>query len=100
MSEIEKIAAVQDKSNLLSSFIDWLGEKGYTICKWQNTITHSNEIGDYTPEGYYPKQQSHEWLLADYFEIDLQKAEAERVAFLENIRKRQRNEQEEEKETA
>ena len=89
MSELEKMRAVKDKSLVLSEFIDFLSESGYTICKWQDTIRHSDEFGDYTPEGYYPRRNSNEQLLADFFEIDLDKVEEEKQAILDNLRKEQ-----------
>ena len=89
MSELEKMHAVKDKSLVLSEFIDFLSESGYTICKWQDHKRHGPDPFDYTPEGYFPRRNSNEQLLADFFEIDLDKAEEEKQALLDNLRKEQ-----------
>lgn len=84
-SELDKMRAVKDDSAVISGFIDWLEEEGYQICKHQETIFHSQELGDYTPEGWYPQRKTYEQLLADFFEIDLEKIEQERRELLESL---------------
>jgi hypothetical protein len=87
--ECEKLRRVSYTSNQIGEFLDWLREeKGITLCKWQDTIRHSNEIGDYTPQGYYIVTERTEQLLADFFEIDLNKVEEERLALLNELRGR------------
>lgn len=77
--ECEKIAAVQDKSMLLTEFVDWLGQNGYEICRM--------ELTDGVPdEQWFPKRETHEQTFAKFFGVDLKKAEAERVAMLDKIR--------------
>lgn len=83
--ELDKLVAAHGDAFIISEFIDWLGDSGYRICKFQEGIIHSNELGDYTPEGWYPQRKSHEQLLADYFEIDLDKVEKERRELLESL---------------
>lgn len=81
--EHEKMRAILEQSHVIGKFLDWLThEKGISLCKWQDTIIHSNEIGDYTPEGYYQIGQGHEKLLAEFFDIDLDKIEDEKQAMI------------------
>lgn len=89
MSELEKMRAVKNESISLSRFLDFLSESGYTICRWQEHQRHGPDPSDYTPEGFYPKQNTHEELLAEFFEIDLKKVEEERQALLHELRKGQ-----------
>lgn len=90
MKEIDKLRAAKEEAAILSEFLDWLNQDaGFTLCKWRDFVSHSDEVGDYTAEGYYPIQKSYEQLLADYFEIDLQKLEQERQEILDNLRKEQ-----------
>ena len=98
MSEIEKIAAVQDESNAISGFIDWLSDNNYAICEYREveeenpdeavlaTVGIVEDLPPYMVERWAIKRESHEQLLAKYFEIDLDKVEAERLGFLERIR--------------
>ena len=91
--ECDKIGAAHDKSMVLSEFLDWLEEKGYKICvptEAKNVLdrltgrkeTWATEDVDM----WYPLQISPEKILANYFEIDLDKAEEERQALLDAIR--------------
>lgn len=98
MSEIEKIVEVQDESNAISGFLDWLQESGYAICEYREveeenpagpvlaTIGIVEDLPPYMVEKWVIKRESHEQLLAKYFLIDLDKVEAERLEFLERIR--------------
>lgn len=86
MKEVEKMVAVQEKSKLLSQFIDWLEEEGFSICRWQNVTRYSPDLGDYSPAGYLPKRKSNEHLLADFFGIDLEKVEEERLEILNSLK--------------
>jgi len=86
MKEVEKIVAAQERSRTLSEFLDWLSENEYSICRFEEHIRYSEEPGDFTPEGWYPRRKSNEQLLADFFEIDLDKVEEERRQILGNLR--------------
>ena len=82
--ELEKIVEHRDESDIIGGFLEWLqDEQKIHLCEW----------GDYSGEEYEEDEQFYqinrtiEQLLAEYFEIDLDKAEKERVALLEQIRR-------------
>lgn len=73
--ELDKIKKVSEKSNEIGSFLDWLmNEKEIELAIYNDK------------ERLIPKHIDKEKLLAEYFEIDLDKAEKERVQILEDIR--------------
>lgn len=79
--ELQKMNEVKDKSQLIGEFLDWLmNEKGCVIAEYSDS-----EIYVYKP--LIPNRLSIEQLLAEYFDIDLEKAERERVELLERFRK-------------
>lgn len=79
--ECEKLAAVKDKSQIVGEFIDWLRhEKGFDICE-----PDTNNDGE---EEYYPVTASVEKLLAEFFDIDLDKVEKERRKILADLGKK------------
>lgn len=73
--EHEKLKALQGANQIVGNFIEWLGEAGYVIAKY-------DDIGD-----LWSANRSIDRLLAEHFEIDLDKLEEEKVAMLEEIRK-------------
>ena len=76
MPESEKLLAIKDKSQIIGEFLDWLrSEQEVTLC----TLDESEDQ-------FYPVFVSIEDLLAEYFGIDLQKVEQEKVALLEALR--------------
>ena len=80
--ECEKMAKVSDKSQTIGEFLDWLrGEAGYIIAEYG---ADSDKDRD---EGPFPIHKSIEQLLADYFEIDLNKVETEKRKMLDKIRR-------------
>ena len=84
--EHDKLRAVKDESQGIGAFLEWLREEGLTVCRFQQLVRHSGELGDYSPEGYYPTRDGTEKLLARYFEIDLDKLESEKHAMLYGLR--------------
>jgi hypothetical protein len=101
LPELAKMAKAKDKSQEIGRFIDWLREvKGWVFCE-----EHEHDDGclervarfEGDEEGdvemvcglrngeLMPVHFSHEQLLAEYFEIDLQKVEEERRAILEDL---------------
>ena len=77
--ECERVAAAKDKSLVLTDFVDWLGEKGIVLAGWR-------KFGIFEEDQLSPIRQSYEELFADFFNIDLKKVEAEKVAMLAALR--------------
>jgi hypothetical protein len=69
---------------LLAKFYDWLRDKNYYLCSFEE-----GNVWDDTTSGYYPLSIPPEQLFADFFGIDLNKIETERRAILKELRNRQ-----------
>lgn len=84
MSELKKISAVKEKSQAIGEFLEWARSEGFFLASWQH-------FGNPEPEGYdrlvASNKTTNQWL-AEFFEIDLKKAEEERQALLDEIRNR------------
>lgn len=69
--ELNKMAAIRDKSQVIGEFLDWLhNERGLTLA----TFIDDEDRG----EVMVPFHFSTEKLLAEFFEIDLDRIEKER----------------------
>ena len=76
-SEHEKLKEIQDQSQIIGEFLEWLGyEHEYFICE---------KLGQL--QEWYPISQNHQKLLAQFFDIDLDKLEQEKRQMLEELRK-------------
>lgn len=73
--ECEKLTRVSEESNKIGNFLDWLAEKNIVLAIYETR-----------DELLYPLRKSFEKLLAEYFEIDLNKVEQERRALLDWLR--------------
>lgn len=81
--EHEKLQAIRDKSEAIGDFIEWLRNiKKFTLAKWYKMT--DDEDGE---DRLMPEFPSIEKLLAEYFNIDLNKLAAEKMAMLEECRK-------------
>jgi hypothetical protein len=70
--ELEKMKAVKEKSQAIGEFIEWMQQtKGLGFGRY------SSILGQYLPAHF-----NMEKTLAEFFEIDLKKAEAEKLAIL------------------
>lgn len=78
--ELDKMKAAREKSAILSDFLDWMNENGIRLCR--------NNPDHYWAKGgeYYQITESYEQLLAQYFNIDLNKVEEERRRILDEQR--------------
>jgi len=83
--ECEKLYAVNDESQKLGEFLDWLKRKYYLCEFFEDYIPELDE--NYSPAGYYPIRKSINQILAEYFKIDLGKIEKERRQILDELRK-------------
>ena len=80
--ECEKLAGVSPQSNVVGEFLDWLShKKEYTICGFYSEEPDEGE--------YHPIDLNIEQLLAEFFEVDLNKVEEERRQILDDIRKKE-----------
>lgn len=69
--ELNKMAAIRDKSQVVGEFLDWLrNERGITLA----TFTDDEERGDVMVPFHFSTEQ----LLAEFFDIDLERVERER----------------------
>ena len=83
--ELEKIAEHGDESQKIRNFLAWLeGKKEFSI---GTCIETECEYCGEDIYGFNPRTESIEKLLAEYFEIDLNKAEAERQLLLKQLQK-------------
>jgi len=73
--ELDKMKAAQPQSQAIGAFLDWLFHE-----KHRRIAGIPEGMEEWQPIGY-----SIEKLLAEYFQIDLQKVEAERRAILETL---------------
>lgn len=89
--ECEKMQSVKEKSQELGFFLEWLTRK-YELCEWQEE--RKDFFGDneedyvWSPEGFYPIRKNIQSLLAEYFNIDLNKVAEEQAQILEELRKK------------
>jgi hypothetical protein len=73
--EHEKLKALGDSNQIVGDFIEWLSEQGYEICRWNDSGTHC-----------LPVHLHRDQMLADFFEIDRDKLEAEKRQMLDALR--------------
>ncbi|MFA5152110.1 MAG: hypothetical protein WC554_06110 [Clostridia bacterium] len=79
--ETTKLVKVSPESLKLGAFLDWLQNQGIHLCKWEETHCSAGD-----PEDLVEIRTPKEKLLAQYFEIDLDKVEIEKRNLLEEIR--------------
>lgn len=78
MAECDKLANISKKSQEIGSFIRWLGQKKhiYLAIRFQGT---TELLEPMTPIGT---------LLAEYFQVDMERVDAELNAWLDHLRKK------------
>ncbi len=81
MPECERMVALKDKSDLLTDFVDWLGEQpDVELCR---VVDDDNMRPS---RSYLPLTMTYEKLFARFFEIDLDKVEKEKREALACLR--------------
>ncbi len=80
--ELNKIKKVSEKSQEIGNFLDWLESIGYHTAEYK-------KFDDVEDEVLVTTFLNREQILAKYFKIDLVKAEKERQAILDSLRKEQ-----------
>jgi hypothetical protein len=86
--ECEKLLVISEKSQELGYFLEWLTNR-YTLCQSRESVKEYIPETDetfYTPEGYYPIRLPIQAILADYFNIDMNKVEEEKNQILKELR--------------
>jgi hypothetical protein len=74
------------ESHTLTRFFDWLDKKGYYIAEWVELLDE-NDDGTLIEDSFLMRVTTPlEYLLAEFFSIDLNKIEEERRAILEELR--------------
>lgn len=81
-TELEKMKAVQHMSQPIGEFLDWLFSAGYQIGKFDE-FDESDEL---MPVQFAPVHRTIEQWLAEMFDIDLDRVEAERRHLLTRLR--------------
>lgn len=91
--EHDRVAAVKAESQAIGQFLEWLSEEGLELAR-----RHEHADGCYDEDGRLAcgyrrdelaaEHSSIEVLLARYFDIDLNKLEAEKRAMLARLRER------------
>lgn len=91
--ELDKMAKVREQSQGAGAFLDWLSsEKNLTSCEQHehdDTCYGKDDIRmcGFRDGDYVPASVNIEKLLAEYFDIDLEKAENERRKILASLQK-------------
>jgi len=91
--ELDKMMKIREQSQTVGEFVDWLrDEKNVTLCEsHQHSEFCENPDEDIECElekdEYIPYSFRIQELLAEYFDIDLDKVETERRKILESIQK-------------
>ena len=100
--EHEKVLKIKDQSQAIGEFLEYLNGEGRRICKWQDGITDADRIVDafailqgkgdpdideQLDKGWFPIPEPIEKILAEYFNVDLNKLEQEKRQMLEEMRK-------------
>jgi len=82
--ECEKMTSVRGSADIVGEFLDWLSnKKEYSICGFYSEEPDEGE--------YHPIDLNIEQLLAEFFEIDLNKVEEEKRQILGDIRRKDEN---------
>lgn len=91
--ELDKLSKVKEESQKIGEFLEWLtSSRKVLLCRYTEDV--EDEFGNKIPDGYHPLiHGSHgliEELLAQYFKIDLKKADAEKEAIYQQVAKEAR----------
>lgn len=76
--EHEKLKALGGQNQLIGDFLEWLQINNYTICAWNDRRNR----GEYIPS----RNNINAWI-GEFFEIDENVLEKEKLQMLEQIRK-------------
>lgn len=72
--EHEKQAQIIDEAHSIGQFLDWAEGQGLQLCRFNDRFEEFQPVGHFVD------------VIAEYFEIDLSKIEAEKRAMLDKLR--------------
>ena len=78
--EHDKLKAVSEDSEKLGEFLEWLGEQGYVLARWQKVPECDERL--------WPCRETIEQILAKRFDIDLKVLEKEKRQIIEEFKRR------------
>lgn len=86
--EHEKLKAIADKSQVVGEFVEWLGSKGIHLADYPACLTGGDHAHHECrrSERLYTIDTPIRKLLAEFFDIDQDKIDAEKDAMLEQLR--------------
>ena len=80
--ECDKIITVSEAASTIGTFLEWLlYEKGYVFAEFEENLSMDDRL--------VSARVDIQRLLAEYFNIDLDKAEQERMVILDELRRQQ-----------
>ena len=82
--ELDKMLAVKEKSQIIGEFLEWLSGQSIVLAEFD--MVACEDCG-YKTEMLVYRRTGREQLLAEFFEIDLNKCEQERQQILTDLRK-------------
>lgn len=87
--ELDKLSAVKSQSQSIGEFLEWLLSKEFHIAKYHDGVSSHETAswgGPIGSVGLVQVNKSIEQWLADYFDIDLQQCENEKLELLSYVR--------------
>ena len=79
--EHDKLDLIKNKTQVIGEFLEWLSlVKKYSICSYDENDPDEHD-------GFYPVNDSRDYLIASFFEIDRKELEKEKKQMLEEMRK-------------
>jgi len=97
-TECEKLKKIAPQSQLIGEFLDWLQNTKHInlsqlhvhdddCYETEDDGSEGERVCGMSTQSFYPVHASIEKLLAEYFKIDLNKVETEKIAMLEELRR-------------
>jgi hypothetical protein len=83
--EHTRLLALGGANQTVGDFITWLNDHGYAICEWSERVEEDDEH-EYRPAGWVNLHRRVDSWIAQYFEINPAKIDAEKRAMLDLIR--------------
>jgi hypothetical protein len=85
---LEKVEQIRERSQPVGEFLEWLTTERRIVLAQYHSHTESCSLDCVLDQMLMPCYIGIEKILAEYFQIDLEKVEQERRQLLEDVRKR------------